>query len=80
MKSVKSLAFYYILSLQGNQRTIFNFPNSLNAGIKMMALQELQIYERSKILPYAEYEAKTIMCAEALLIEYQKGAVLCDAL
>lgn len=31
-------------------------------------------------LPYAEYEDKTIMCAEALLIEYQKGAVLPDAL
>lgn len=31
-------------------------------------------------LPYAEYEAKTMMYAEALLIEYQKGAVLFDAL
>ena len=31
-------------------------------------------------VPYAEYEAKTMMCAEALLIEYQKGLVLCDAL
>jgi hypothetical protein len=36
--------------------------------------------ERSKPLPYAEYEDKTMMYAEALLIEYQKGAVLCDAL
>lgn len=31
-------------------------------------------------VPHAEYEDKTMMCAEALLIEYQKGAELPDAL
>lgn len=36
--------------------------------------------KRDLAIPYAEYEAKTMMCAEALLIEYQKGEVLCDAL
>ena len=33
-----------------------------------------------KSIPYAEYEDNTMMYAEALLIEYHKGAVLCDAL
>jgi len=33
-----------------------------------------------KKLPYAEYEANIIMCAEAILTEYQKGSVLPDAL
>lgn len=31
-------------------------------------------------LPYAEYEAKTMMYAEALLMEYHIGDVLPDAL
>lgn len=31
-------------------------------------------------LPYAEYDDKTMMYAEALLIEYHKGEVLFDAL
>jgi len=38
------------------------------------------VQKRNVAIPYAEYEAKTMMCAEALLIEYQKGEVLCDAL
>ena len=30
-------------------------------------------------LPNAEYEDKTMMCADARLIEYQSGDVLCDS-
>lgn len=36
--------------------------------------------QKINLLPYAEYEANTMMCVEALLIEYQKGSVLPDAL
>lgn len=32
------------------------------------------------VVPYAEYEAKTMMYAEALLMEYQNGDVLPEAL
>lgn len=42
--------------------------------------QVCMMRKRYLAIPYAEYEAKTMMCAEALLIEYQKGEVLCDAL
>jgi hypothetical protein len=38
------------------------------------------VQKRNLAIPYAEYEDKTMMCAEALLIEYQKGEVLCDVL
>lgn len=38
------------------------------------------IHKNSISLPYAEYEDKTMIYAEARLIEYQSGDVLSDAL
>lgn len=38
------------------------------------------IHKNSVSLPYAEYEDKTMIYAEARLIEYQSGDVLFDAL
>lgn len=48
---------------------------------RLFSTQEGWMIQKTYLaIPYAEYEDKTMMCAEALLIEYQKGEVLSDAL
>lgn len=47
---------------------------------KYNIVNEMLISKANTCLPYAEYDDKTMMYAEALLIEYHKGEVLFDTL